>query len=220
MANRGNSNRDPIEEKGGANLYAMCGNNPICKYDLWGMVDSSQPHWDNFITIESKIAKYKKKWYKFAFGSPYLEIDITGKGRLKRFENCGELYSVQYTIVPAGGRKAFNTLGRKDDPYRLWDGDQVRTNFGWRNRFRYMVDVEFYVDGEVTRDNLWELVPNMDGNWTWDTIASKTLVRPITSGSVSLTVTVFLRNVLMDANVFTSVSDSNIVLRDHYEIEN
>ena len=37
MANRGNSNRDPIEEKGGANLYAMCGNNTLLQNDSLGL---------------------------------------------------------------------------------------------------------------------------------------------------------------------------------------
>jgi hypothetical protein len=32
-------NRDPIEEKGGANLYGMVGNNPVSKKDHLGLVD-------------------------------------------------------------------------------------------------------------------------------------------------------------------------------------
>ena len=34
-------NRDPIEEEGGENLYAMCGNNAILKVDRLGMADST-----------------------------------------------------------------------------------------------------------------------------------------------------------------------------------
>lgn len=37
MAKRGNSNRDPIGEQGGENLYAFCGNNPIFAHDILGL---------------------------------------------------------------------------------------------------------------------------------------------------------------------------------------
>lgn len=36
MANRGNSNRDPIEEEGGENLYVFCGNNGVSRFDPFG----------------------------------------------------------------------------------------------------------------------------------------------------------------------------------------
>ena len=76
--------RDPIEEEGGANLYAMCGNDAVNLVDMLGMTDgfSSAIQQDKFIKIESKIAKYKKPWYRYVFKSPFLDIDISAKNKI------------------------------------------------------------------------------------------------------------------------------------------
>ena len=63
--------RDPIEEEGGVNLYAMVGNNPITHFDQFGLFSFvSAPSWEltNAIqeVMESTHAKIKKSfmcWY-------------------------------------------------------------------------------------------------------------------------------------------------------------
>ena len=64
-------NRDPIEEDGGANLYAFCGNNPICKYDkdgcayfayrplkavrLLGVIGNDEDEWNNTVIAHENL---------------------------------------------------------------------------------------------------------------------------------------------------------------------
>jgi len=72
-------NRDPIEEEGGENLYAFCGNNPINKYDLLGQSTccregkkiscSNTYSWDGSVTTMSVS--------RFFVGVTFLMIDLT-----------------------------------------------------------------------------------------------------------------------------------------------
>jgi len=50
-------NKDPIEEKGGLNLYAFCGNNGINRWDLLGQVldDPSIAYWNNYVNSHSVV---------------------------------------------------------------------------------------------------------------------------------------------------------------------
>jgi hypothetical protein len=102
---------------------------------------------------------------------------------------------------------AFNTIGDPNDPYRLWEGDQIKTDWSYRNVFRYVAEVIFSGHGiNRSAELLWELRSNFDGKWSWNTTASKTVVEPITSGSVSLTVTVRLHLLTDDRDGMIGVS--------------
>ena len=48
------SNRDPIQEQGGLNLYAMVQNNPIGYWDYLGMSNCGESWWDN-LTEKAEI---------------------------------------------------------------------------------------------------------------------------------------------------------------------
>jgi RHS repeat-associated protein len=210
--------RDPLEEQGGLNLYGFCGNDAVNKWDKLGLEGLGK-----FVNIIVKRAKYKKQWYKIVSGDPYIYKELSPPETLRRKENCGKLYSVEYQIEPAGGLDTFNTIGDPSDPYRLWDGRQVKTNIGPpRNEFRYTVDVIFESAGKKDIvEKLWVLLPNMDGKWTWDTIASRTVIEPITTGTLNLTVKVRLR-VLSDNRTgmlgIDNEKDVYTVTEDKYEI--
>ena len=89
--------------------------------------------------------------------------------------------------------------------------------------FRYTVEVSFAGIGKTPSvDRLWTLIPNMEGEWTWDTIASKTVIEPISSGDVSVTVTVQIRVMAENRAGMDGVNDNNnvyVVSEDMYEIK-
>jgi RHS repeat-associated protein len=60
--------RDPIEERGGLNLYGMVGNDPVGRWDLWGLA------WE---PTESQGLHYNDRRSTFGFG-----LDVDGQGRL------------------------------------------------------------------------------------------------------------------------------------------
>ena len=139
-----------------------------------------------------------------------------------RKDGCGHLQAIEYEIVLSGGRDAFSKQGDPNDPYRLWDGDQVKTDWGYRNNFRYMVEVTFSGAGiQTSTYQLWEMINNW-GQWTWRTIAPKTVVEPISTGAVSLTVIVRLRLLTGDRVNMQGVTDDTdvyVVVEDEYEIK-
>ena len=221
--------KDPIEERGGLNLYEFVGNGPLNQWDVVGLKGSNDgPWWNNFINIVARMARYKKPWYKYSgipwtlSASPYEYVNLSPPETLQRKSGCNHLQAIEYTIEPAGGVGAFNTIGDPDNPYRLWDGGQVRTDWGYRNVFRFFPEVIFSGSG-INRSVklLWELSSNFE-KWTWGTTASKTVVEPISAGSVSLTVTVRLHLLVDGRDGMQGVNnDTDIytVAEDKYEIQ-
>src|SRR6266536_2339714 len=66
--------RDPIEEKGGKNLYAFVDNNPADKIDAFGMEALTVPNWTQSGTSDSRNTGGANAVTRF----DKLYIDVTG----------------------------------------------------------------------------------------------------------------------------------------------
>jgi RHS repeat-associated protein len=225
-------NRDPIGERGDLKLYGFVKNDPVNKWDYLGLNDGQRTPtlwWNNFINIVARRARYKKPWYRYSgvpwnlSASPYEYINLAPPETLYRKSGCSTLQAIEYTIQPAGGVNAFNTIGDPNDPYRLWEGDQIKTDWSYRNVFRYVVEVIFSGHGiNRSAELLWELKSNFEGKWSWNTTAAKTVVEPITSGNVLMTITVRLHLLTDDRDGMIGISkdkDVYTLTEDKYEIQ-
>jgi RHS repeat-associated protein len=129
---------DPIAEDGGLNLYAFCGNNPVCRYDEDGRayfayrpLDNSVTHMTGIIAATSEFMK-KKNWVvaheQLIFedgGSPvnigYFDAPI-GDNNPRQDE-----FHFQTQYVPIEGKGAYNDCVMREAvknvtprPYNLW----------------------------------------------------------------------------------------------------
>ena len=131
-------NRDPIEEAGGENLYAFCGNNAIANYDKDGRayfayrtLDNPATHRTGIVAASLGVAQ-KRNWVvaheQLIFedgGSPinigYFDAPIDDKNpRQDEFH-----FQTQY--VPIEGKGAYNDCVMRESvknvqprPYKLW----------------------------------------------------------------------------------------------------
>ena len=119
--------RDPIEEKGGVNLYAMVGNNPVNRWDHLGF---------GTFTVEEKVVDLRKgSTYVEATGNPNgFEVSwVPSVENLKKYgKRKGEVYLVQaISSVGLAGRFAHidGGKGKTGAPPRMTPAGNSRFSY-------------------------------------------------------------------------------------------
>ena len=147
-------NRDPIEEEGGVNLYAFCGNDPVKQFDAIGE-KVAQPHIDAFFTdvkgrLPVRIAKYvsvvlrelKKLTsgmyhYRVVFIARFTPPPEVNSRRIKQ-SGISKLLFGEANAALGGERGMFTPASRNGDVSTdAWGGADV-SDYGSRgNDYRY-----------------------------------------------------------------------------------
>jgi hypothetical protein len=196
--------RDPIAEKGSHNLYLFVSNEPLRHFDPDGRApttgsnsagNSSGNGSQSFEYCQCLKVEHSDIYYKNGLGSfwgPTWEIESILPPNTKPTEKnwCTRAQWVQIKIVPKyGGENALvanNTvqtgqnIGNQDpvetECRNLIQG-QIRTNFGWRNDYRYFPIVDFTTPVGNSSESLWVTVQaNAAGQWRYVTTASKNVL--------------------------------------------
>ncbi|MDD4406065.1 MAG: RHS repeat-associated core domain-containing protein [Parabacteroides sp.] len=153
--------RDPIEEKGGLNLYGFVNNDPVNKWDRLGMVDPSEcgikvyrEDFDMGLQDTFGDLGLEKEYYglrspfDISFGHEWIEVSGSQYGFWpdpKRF--LGTLYSPEGKIFDAGNRPDKSTL------LTQWDVE-------CRNKgtFTYMIPGAFHPHGYIPPRNSFKTI--------------------------------------------------------------
>jgi len=112
-------NRDPIEEKGGLNLYGFCGNNPVARYDKDGRA---------YFAVRGLGRLPVLKWSNFVF-CPFMKLAVDVAADQFNvelvheqlfFEDGGDLYSIGWGTDARGN--ATYLKNETIDRYTIRDG--------------------------------------------------------------------------------------------------
>ncbi|NCB53214.1 MAG: RHS repeat-associated core domain-containing protein, partial [Clostridia bacterium] len=123
--------RDPIEERGGLNLYGFVGNDPVNRWDfleknlLWR--DPNGGEWE-LLRIHAKAIVVKAKSLSFAIDSfIYEEIDSTWESR---FGNLDSVFVSQFELESTKERAAISALMTVRD--KLGKIEAIENFKGWK----------------------------------------------------------------------------------------
>lgn len=121
-------NRDPINERGGLNLYAYCQNNPVCLLDLMGLCpwydDLKKWALENAALSHNALDNDLPPWLATIFGT----ADDIGTGLLSLPSGIGHLGEATGATGYVGNEPLFQPIANLGTGTGTWWGDPTLAN--------------------------------------------------------------------------------------------